>query len=212
MDQVIVTARSSLFLTVTLATAAIAAPAMAQPYPAPDYLPDRANMQVQNCGYDQTQAIQNLIQRATPTGEIRCYFKNAFVPSPDLTIDIVIPAGGQTAEVGFNFITLRGRINKSLTVVPKGYDAASCADAPGLAWYLFRGLVYDGDRYLKLPKVAGCSIVPSVLDDPLKGQSPLGLPLSRWGGITWGKEIRTVRFSVSLAEMRKTLPPHLKRP
>lgn len=30
--------------------------------------------------------------------------------------------------------------------------------------------------------------------------------------MTLGNEVRTIRFTVSLAEMRKTLPPHLKRP
>lgn len=203
---------ASLPLAMTIVALAIPGGAGAQPYPTPDYLPERSMMQMQNCGYEQGQAVQNLIQRAVPAGEIRCYSKDAFVQSPGLTIDLVIPAGSQTAEVGFNFITLKGRVNKSVNVVPKGWATASCADAPAMAWYLFSGLVYDGNQYLKMPKVTGCSLVPSVLVDPLKGQSPLGLPLNRWGPMTLGNEVRTVRFTVSLAEMRKTLPPHLKRP
>lgn len=203
---------ANLPLAMAMMALAISSGAGAQPYPMPDYLPDRSQMQMQNCGYDQSEAVKNLIQRAVPTGEIHCYSQHAFTQSPGLTIDLVIPAGSQTAEVGFNFITLKGRVNKSVNVIPKGWDTASCADAPAMAWYLFSGLVYDGNQYLKMPKVTGCSVVPSVLADPYKGQSPLGLPLNRWGGMTLGNEVRTIRFTVSLAEMRKTLPPHLKRP
>lgn len=172
---------ANLPLAMAMMALAISSGAGAQPYPMPDYLPDRSQMQMQNCGYDQSEAVKNLIQRAVPTGEIRCYSQHAFTQSPGLTIDLVIPAGSQTAEVGFNFITLKGRVNKSVNVIPKGWDTASCADAPAMAWYLFSGLVYDGNQYLKMPKVTGCSVVPSVLADPYKGQSPLGLPLNRWG-------------------------------
>jgi hypothetical protein len=192
--------------------AAYAASAGAQAAKYPSWLFDRSQLQAQNCGYDQGLKIEDLIRYGTPPGSaISCYYKHAMDPSPDIFFELRIPASGGDLELAVSTLLIRSRTNASVTKRHVAFGTLACSDAPLLGRFLLERMVYDGDRYLPMPKVTACRVDQASYAAAPPHLTPFGYKFGS-GPNARPEQRRTILFTVSRAELTKGLPAHLKRP
>lgn len=190
---------------------AMAGPTVAQAPKYPSWLFPRYHLQAVNCGYTQGVAIEALLRYGTaPGSDIKCYYKNAFVASPDILFELKIPASGASLEVAVSVTSVAAANNPANVRRHPAFQTLSCADAPILARYLLERHVYDGDKYLPMPKVTGCKVEQVTFP----GKPPYLAPFGHGFSASINAKMierRSIIYAVSLADLTRGLPPHLKR-
>ena len=197
-----------------MATGALLGMAPPTTPPAPKYptwLQPRSQLQAVNCGHSHGVEIEALIRYGTAPGRnINCYYKWASATLPDIVFELRVPASGANLEIAVSMLAT-SNVNKPGQLYRNpAHQSLSCADAPVLGRYLLERHVYDGNLYLPLPKVSACKVEQVAFPAKAPFLTPFGYQLGP-NINTKMVERRSIIYSVSLADLTKGLPPHLKR-